>query len=369
MAGDGREAGAHLRERLVCLPRRMLTRRETMHPETDVTAAQQADTRVSVIIVNYGTADLVIAGVNSVLEQAHPGLAVDVHVVDNASPGDDATVLAAAMAQPGWARHVTLYPEAVNHGFGRGNNVAFDALASRATPPDYVFLLNPDARLKNDALVRLAAFLDAHPKVAIAGAKIEKPGDGVQVAAFRFPSLASEFVKGAQLGPVSRLLAHKRVSLDRHIPEQKVDWVAGAAMMARFSVIRQLKGFDPAFFLYFEEVELMHRVAAMGLETWYVPDAVVEHEEGAATQLNKESREELKRKPRYWFESYRHYHLATGGRFYAVCAATVWILGALIRACLALLRGKTNVLPPHFFRDMWQIVLRPLLGFGGRGHA
>ena len=50
---------------------------------------------ISVIIVNYGTAALTIAAVESVLARRHGGRRVDIHVVDNASPGDDAARLCA----------------------------------------------------------------------------------------------------------------------------------------------------------------------------------------------------------------------------------------------------------------------------------
>ena len=108
---------------------------------------------VAVVIVNYGTADLTIAAVRSVLTRDHGGRPVEVHVVDNASPGDDAARLAGVF---GDEASVTLWPETVNHGFGGGNNVALRALLAREMPPDYVFLLNPDARLDNEAIDRLS---------------------------------------------------------------------------------------------------------------------------------------------------------------------------------------------------------------------
>ena len=67
------------------------------------------------------------------------------------------------------APRVTLYPERVNHGFGRGNNLVLHALAARPTPPDKVFLLNPDAQLDNEAIAILADVLDQTPGTAICG--------------------------------------------------------------------------------------------------------------------------------------------------------------------------------------------------------
>ena len=57
---------------------------------------------IAVIVVNYAAADLAVAAVQSVLDRGHPGHRVRVHVVDNASPGDDAARLARAAAERGW---------------------------------------------------------------------------------------------------------------------------------------------------------------------------------------------------------------------------------------------------------------------------
>ena len=128
---------------------------------------------IAVSIVNYGTADLVIEAVESVLARDHGGRRVEVHVVDNASPGDDAAVLEAAHGAKDWAaRGVILHLEDENHGFGRGNNVVLQALAARETPPEFVFFLNSDAWLENEALDILARALEADPKACGAGAGI-----------------------------------------------------------------------------------------------------------------------------------------------------------------------------------------------------
>ena len=111
---------------------------------------------IAVVVVNYGTADLAMDAVESVLARAHGGRDVEVHLVDNASPGDDAETIRQAHAARGWTGRVTLHLEAVNHGFGRGNNVVLRTLLDRDAPPDAVFLLNPDARLENEAIDLLA---------------------------------------------------------------------------------------------------------------------------------------------------------------------------------------------------------------------
>lgn len=312
-----------------------------------------------VIIVNYNVAELTIRAVESVLQRS-PGCRV--HVLDNASPNGDAAQLESAHAQRDWGDQVVLHLEDENHGFGRGNNLVFDLLSNEASPPDYVFLLNPDAHLKNDAISVLVEFLEARPVVAVAGARIEKREDEPVTAAFRFPSLVSQFCDGLSFGPVSRLFKNWQVPLSPLLERSQVDWVAGAALMFRFKTLREMNGFDPEFFLYYEEVELMHRINQRGNEVWYVPEAEVFHDEGASTQI-RSGESFRRRRPAYWYHSWQHYFKKTHGSFYALCAAGAWILGAALSHPLSALRGKQVSVPLHFFRDMWGGAIRPLLGF------
>ncbi|MEM6421927.1 MAG: glycosyltransferase family 2 protein, partial [Pseudomonadota bacterium] len=220
---------------------------------------------IAVIIVNYGTADLALAAARSVLAQEAGGHRIEVHLVDNASPGGDAAAIADQIAAEGLTGRLRFHPEATNHGFGRGNNVVLEALAARATPPDYAFLLNPDAALENGAAAVLAEFLDAHPEAGAAGAEIRNPGEVRPAAgAYRFPSLGSIFSEAVNFGPVQRLFQKTKVAMPLPDRAARVDWVSGAAVMFRMAALRQTGFFDPAYFLYFEEVDLMLRLTRAG---------------------------------------------------------------------------------------------------------
>lgn len=325
---------------------------------------------VVAIVVNYGTADLALAAVGSLLDPSlldpslpdHSRLA-HVHLVDNASPGGDGLRLAAEIAARGWGAQVTLWAETVNHGFGRGNNLVIDRLLAEGGRTK-VFLLNPDAQVTGDALGLLAAFLDDHPGVGAVGARIEKPqGDGPPcpvTAAFRFPSLVSIFAQSVGFGPVTRLFAAWTVALPPDQPTGPVDWVSGAAVMFRLEALRAVGGFDPDFFLYHEEVELMHRLARGGWQTWHLAEALALHAEGAATGVR--SNEGLrKRRPGYWYVSWRHYMTKTHGRSGALLAAGLWMTGATLNHVIAALRRRPPAAPLQFYGDLWTHVLHPLL--------
>lgn len=316
-------------------------------------------THVSVIIVNYRTAALTIEAVESVLARHHGGRSVDIHVLDNGSPGDDAAILADAASQRGWGPRVTLHAETINHGFGRGNNVVLNRLAVAASPPDYVFLLNPDARLDNEAIDILASLLDERPDAGIAGGALHDPDGSKAASAFRFPGIRSEFSDATCFGPVGRLLKDAQVVLPPMAAPAPVDWVTGASFIARFDLLRRLGFFDPDFFLYFEETELMRRVRRAGYAVWHVPDARIIHAAGSSTGM-VEGRVASKPQPGYWYDSWRLYHVKTGGRLHARLAALAHLAGSGLNAVIQGLRRRPASRPARYFPDFTAHVLRPL---------
>jgi GT2 family glycosyltransferase len=322
--------------------------------------------RIDVIIVSYNTGELACSAVRSVLEAPHADHDVHIHLVDNASDDDSATLFARQARKASWADRVTLYLETENHGFGRGNNIVLHRLAQVQDPPEYVFLLNPDARLKNATIAVLTAFLDSHPKAAVAGARAFNPGNPVPVtAAFRFPGMISVFSEAINFGPVARLLRKFDVALPPDLPTRQVDWVSGAAVLARFDVWRDLGFFDPEYFLYFEEVDLMRRTKAAGWQCWHVAEAEIIHIEGAATQV-RSADTARPRRPAYWYHSWQYYFRTTHGRLYAIVTAVGWMTGAACNTVLSKVRGTTPHAPKRFFTDFWHHSVRPLIGLAPR---
>ncbi|MDG4649642.1 glycosyltransferase family 2 protein [Roseibacterium sp. SDUM158017] len=313
---------------------------------------------IAVIIVNYGTADLALSAVESVFARDHGGWTVEVHLVDNASPGDDAERIRQRIIDRDWTDRIVFYAETENLGFGRGNNVVLEALAVRPTPPRYVFLLNPDARLKTATIATLAGFLEANPDAAVAGAGIDRPDGGPAVsAAFRFPGFVSEFANAARFGPISRLTKRWSTSLPPDAPTQQVDWVPGAALLARFSALLETGFFDPDFFLYFEETELMHRLRKAGWQIWYCPEARVEHVAGAATGIHAARREAL---PDYWYESWRLYFCKTRGPWGARLCALSRLSGSYVHVIRNRLRGRAPSHAQGFTADFYRLSVLPL---------
>lgn len=319
-------------------------------PTTDALPA------VHVIIVNYRTAPLALAAAQSALDQRLDGRRLLVHILDNASPGTDARDLEDGIAARNWQGRVSLRCERHNHGFGRGNNLVLFDLAARE-PDSLVLLLNPDATLEPGALARLVRLLDDRPDVAGVGAGILLPDGTPATGAFRFPSLLGEFEFAANFGPASRLLARYRIPLPPDQPAGPVDWVAGAAVLFRLSALARVGFFDPGFFLYYEEVDLMRRLQRHGLPVWHLPQARVRHSEGTSTGIRSGQRT---RRPAYWFHSWQHYHRRAAGKAKAIALALAHLAGALLNVTQNRLRGQEPSLPAHYLRDFSRFAFLPL---------
>jgi len=315
---------------------------------------------ICVLIVNYGTAALTIKGVESVLAHDHGQRRVDIYVIDNASPDDSGQVLQDAHANQGWGDRVTLCLEPENHGFGRGNNVVLHQLAAQDTPPDAVFLLNPDAYLQNEAIDLLAQALEADPRAGFSGAGIKKPDGTAVTAAFRFPSVIGEFSSALSFGPITRLLDRWTVPLAPDHAAGPVDWVAGAAVMMRMQTLQDIGFFDPNFFLYYEEVEIMRRGALQGWTCLYVPEAQVFHIEGEATGV-KSGRAIAKRVPSFRYDAWQYYFRKCHGRPLALLAAFGIIVGSAGNWVISGVRKRSSNVASHFFQDFLRHSVKPLL--------
>jgi N-acetylglucosaminyl-diphospho-decaprenol L-rhamnosyltransferase len=135
--------------------------------------------------------------------------------------------------------------------------------------------------------------------------------------------------------------------------------------MARLKVWRDVGFFDPTYFLYYEEVDLMLQIAARAWECWYVPEAKVIHHEGAATGVRSGEQRRASGGLVYLYDSWRHYFSKNHGRAYALTGAVLWLVGGTvglgIARCGAAPPGAAELRGRHL-----ALCHRPLLRPGGR---
>lgn len=304
---------------------------------------------VLVVIVSWKSAELAIDCLRSVeRERAERHLTLGCVVVDNAS--GDAPAIAAAVEANGWSGWVTVLTAERNGGFAYGNNVGMREGLGR-WKPRYVHLLNPDTVLRAEAIGALTGFLDAHAEVGIAGGIFENEDASLWSIAFRFPNVVAEFAQGIELGLFERIFRKSRMAMEMGHDAAPVDWVSGASMMVRRSVINEIGGLDEGFFLYFEETEFCHRAKQAGHAVWYVPQSRVMHIAGQSTKVT-ERNVAPRRLPAYWFESRRRYFVLTHGTAYSIAADVLSAVGCGLGSIKRRLLGRPPTRAPHFVRDL-----------------
>ncbi|MDR5652847.1 glycosyltransferase family 2 protein [Ruixingdingia sedimenti] len=304
-----------------------------------------AEPTVLAVILNWRTAPMTLRAAECCLT-AMEGIAGAITIVDNDSGDGSYEALVQAVADRGWHR-VRVIQSGHNGGFGAGNNVGIRAGLPGGEKPDFVYILNSDAFPAPDAIRQLLDYLLAHPHVGFAGSHIHGPEGDPHTTAFRFPSAWSELEGAARTGPISRALARHTVpmALPRH--PARVDWLAGASMMMRRTVLDRIGLFDETFFLYFEETDLCLRARRAGWETHYIPASRVAHIGSESTGMKRWTRI-----PQYWLDSRLHYFVKNHGAMGAMAATLAHVAGGLVWRARRLVAGRPRLDPPHFLRDL-----------------
>jgi GT2 family glycosyltransferase len=303
--------------------------------------------KLLVVITNYRVAHLTIDCLRSIADEIGPLPGMQVAVCENGTGDDSAERIKKAIAENGWGWWCTFTALSTNLGFTGGNNSLIRPALHSVDPPEYILLLNADTVVRPNAFKALVDFMDRHPKVGIAGSRLEDPDETPQRSAFRFPSPLGEFEGHLKLGMVSWLLKRWVVAPPAPAESCTTDWVAGASMIVRREVFHDIGLLDEGYFTYFEDVDFCFNARKAGWSTWYVPASRVVHLVGQSTGITVKR---PKRQPPYSFEARRRYFLKNCGPLRATLADMGEVLGlALFR--LRVLFGKPDSTPPYFLRD------------------
>lgn len=231
---------------------------------------------VSVIIVNFNVKYFLEQCLFSV-RKAGEGLDLDIRVVDNASTDGSRTYLQHRFPE------VTFYWNDRNLGFAAANNQAL-----RDATGQYILFLNPDTILPEDGLRTCIACLDSEPDIGALGVRMmDGNGRFLRESRRAFPDPLTALFKltgMATLFPRSPRFARYHMGhLDpRH--SHDTDVLAGAFMMVRAEVLRQTGGFDEAFFMYGEDIDLSYRIRQAGWRNRYLADCTILHFKGESTR-------------------------------------------------------------------------------------
>jgi N-acetylglucosaminyl-diphospho-decaprenol L-rhamnosyltransferase len=278
--------------------------------------------RVTMVVVTFNSRDTVDSTLESHRERCVRG-EIRCIVVDNASL--DGTADHIERAHP-W---VSVVRSRENEGFGRACNRGLTAADT-----EYVLLLNPDAVLLPADLDLLLEFMDQTPRAGVCGPAVQE-ASGVLQHAGGLPSPWRIMLKPL----IPRWSSRGQY---RAAPGDKpviTDWICGSTLLVRKRLIDEIGGFDPRFFLYFEETDLCRRALASGWEIWTDGRAVGTHASGASAKTTA-SHMMWGVLTEHYFRSRYYYLVKHFGWLSATAAELGELVAMFLRAVLDGLRGR-----------------------------
>lgn len=224
---------------------------------------------VSILIVHFNTPGLLRQTLKG-LFRTNPAVSYEVVVVDNNPACRVKEKMKSEFPQ------VNILVSQCNVGFGRGMNLAMEIAQGR-----YLFVFNPDIVLMPGALESLTRFMDEHPDIGMVGPRLLNPDGSVQHSCYRF---MEPMIIPYRRVPFLRRLAFAKRAVDAYLMvgedfsrTQDIDYLLGAAMFVRREAVERVGGFDPNFFVYFEDQDWCRRFWLAGWRVVYHPDVSLIH--------------------------------------------------------------------------------------------
>lgn len=308
---------------------------------------------LDIIMVNFRQPGLTIDCLKSLEDERSEFNNFTVWLCENGSGDDSAQVLEQAIAENQWESWVKFRVSLENTGFSGGNNLLIqEALQQPSPEPDeqsHIFLLNNDTIVRPGALKRLVEFMYSTNADACSS-RLEDPDGTIQRSAFRFFSLRSELASAINFGPISGLFKNYQVAPEPPTIPTVVDWVAGASLLVKRRVMREVGLLDHGFWTYFEDVDYCQRLKIHGFSLWYVPEARIVHLVGASSGITAD-KAWMKRRPAYWFQARRRYFLKYHGFIKTILIDTIELLGSALGLFISKLRKKDPHRPVNFLKD------------------
>lgn len=306
---------------------------------------------ISISIVSYNTRDLLRDCLQSLRERAAEGEAsIEVIVADNGSR--DGSI---EMVQQEFPEFQAFYTGG-NIGYGRANNAACQRASGR-----YFFVLNSDTIVQPGALREMVQFMDAHPQAGGAGAKLILPDGTTQPSVGTDPTLRAVFFEQTYLDkllPRFKLTGEYLMTWWDYAERREVEQVCGACLFVRSEAWQQIGGFDPAYFMYFEDTDFCLRLRRAGWQIWYLPAAPINHRLGGSSGSDWRVRALMVAS--YNHSRYYFWSREAGGRG-GLLLKSFTLLGATLRLLAWTVKTLKNPRDPEsriqkkLFRRVWHL--------------
>ena len=237
---------------------------------------QATNPDVSIIIVNWNSSRYLRACLSSIVDQTH-GVRYEVVVVDNNSSESGVVGVCEEF------QCVRLVKSEKNVGFARANNLGY--YSSRAP---YLLFLNPDTIIQGAAIATMLGILTQRIDAGIVGCRLLNTDLTLQTSCVqRYPRVLNQALGADFLySRLPRLPLWGLKSLFGETDEPSpVEVVSGACLMIRRDLFQEVGLFSGNYFMYADDVDLCHKVAAAGWQCYFVGSAEVVHHGGGSSRL------------------------------------------------------------------------------------
>lgn len=262
-------------------------------PEPTTVISANAALTVSVVVYQLDE-PVLQATLASLVTAAHAAVQqgalthLRLYLVDNEPSGINRPVLEKLLSRSqrqvhGLAMNTHLLSGHGNIGYGRGHNLALAHSEALENTGDHsaFLILNPDVTLEPDSLQEGLRWLASHQETVAVAPAIEERDGHMASACKRYPSMLDFLLRGFAPASIKQHFAERLAHYDMHDlpmdrPSQNIPIISGCFMLFRQSALASLQGFDPGYFLYFEDFDLSMRARRLGSLT-YLPQMRIHH--------------------------------------------------------------------------------------------
>ena len=252
--------------------------------------------RVSGCIVTHNNHRTIGETLSTLLDNTQ-GVDFKLYIVDNLSTDDTLEIVRSRFG--GDPRLQIMEPH-TNDGFGAGHNLVLDRLDS-----EFHAVINPDVILRDDVLKSMTDYMRAHPDVGLLSPRIRFPDGRDQVLGKRDPTMRYLVASRLRGKGAPNALLREYAMLDEDLSAPRdIQNASGCFMLLRTDLFRQLGGFDPHYFMYFEDCDLSRTVRKTHRVVYY-PDACIYHVWGRESKKNNRLRRIQMQSMFYYFRKWR----------------------------------------------------------------